>query len=128
MNITTENRISDIAEAVSRDFHADRRQQNADNWVFPENKEDLMAQLDRAPNGMTLGELKPGTAGEFEAAFAKAQAIIARRLSEPVPHLRTFRDVPAGVEAVVLDVTDGLQDPVRGRVGPRRNACYGAWR
>ena len=33
MNITTENRISDIAEAVSRDFHADRRQQNADNWV-----------------------------------------------------------------------------------------------
>jgi eukaryotic-like serine/threonine-protein kinase len=30
-----------------------------------------------------------------------AQAIIARRLSEPVPHLRTLRDVPASVEEVV---------------------------
>jgi eukaryotic-like serine/threonine-protein kinase len=30
-----------------------------------------------------------------------AQAILARRLSEPVPHLRTLRDVPEGVEEVV---------------------------
>src|SRR4026209_2172541 len=30
-----------------------------------------------------------------------AQAIIARRLTEPVPHLRTLRDVPESVEEVV---------------------------
>jgi serine/threonine-protein kinase len=40
-------------------------------------------------------------AGEPPFTGRTAQAIIARRLSEPVPHLRTLRDVPEGVEEVV---------------------------
>ncbi len=40
-------------------------------------------------------------AGEPPFTGRTAQAIIARRLSEPVPRLRTLRDVPESVEAVV---------------------------
>jgi eukaryotic-like serine/threonine-protein kinase len=40
-------------------------------------------------------------AGEPPFTGRTAQAIIARRLSEPVPRLRTLRDVPASVEEVV---------------------------
>jgi serine/threonine-protein kinase len=40
-------------------------------------------------------------AGEPPFTGRTAQAIIARRLSEPVPHLRTLRDVHESVEAVV---------------------------
>src|SRR5438128_1514291 len=40
-------------------------------------------------------------AGEPPYAGPTAQAIIAKRFSEPVPHLRTVRDVPEGVERAV---------------------------
>ena len=40
-------------------------------------------------------------AGEPPFTGRTAQAIIARRFSEPVPHLRTLRDVPEGVEQAV---------------------------
>ena len=40
-------------------------------------------------------------AGEPPYTGPTAQAIIAKRLSEPVPHLGTLREVPAGVEAAV---------------------------
>lgn len=40
-------------------------------------------------------------AGEPPYTGATAQAVIAKRFSEPVPHLRTLRDVPEAVEQVV---------------------------
>ncbi len=40
-------------------------------------------------------------AGEPPFTGRTAQAILARRMSEPVPHLRTVRDLPESVEAVV---------------------------
>jgi eukaryotic-like serine/threonine-protein kinase len=40
-------------------------------------------------------------AGEPPYTGPTAQAIIAKRLSEPLPHLGTLREVPAGVEAAV---------------------------
>jgi serine/threonine-protein kinase len=40
-------------------------------------------------------------AGEPAFTDRTAQAIVAKRVSEPVPHLRTLRDVPEGVEQAV---------------------------
>src|SRR5205823_7104103 len=40
-------------------------------------------------------------AGEPPYTGPTAQAIIAKRLSEPIPHLRTVRDVPEAVERAV---------------------------
>ena len=40
-------------------------------------------------------------AGEPPYTGPNPQALLARRLSEPVPHLRTMRDVPPGVEQTV---------------------------
>jgi serine/threonine-protein kinase len=40
-------------------------------------------------------------AGETPYTGSTAQAIIAKRLTEPVPHVRTLRDVPEAVEAAV---------------------------
>ena len=81
-------------------------------------------------------------AGEPPYTGPTAQAIIAKRLSEPLPHLGTLRQVPAGVEAAVAraltkspadrfpsagDFAAALERPTpRHRLGPSRRIVVAA--
>jgi serine/threonine-protein kinase len=59
--------------------------------------------LDRRTDVYSLGVvLFEMLAGEPPYTGATAQAILAKRLSEPVPHLRTVRDVPLWVEQALV--------------------------